>query len=233
MLSSLLAPKSKIPDEIEGLKVRQHARARHLALRVDTKTGEIVVVWPKRTSEKAVRRFIGASQAWIEKHRHRTPETKPFSNGVKVDFCGVEYILQHRPGRGLTRFEAGNLIVHGSAPHISRRVTDFLKAEALRVLTDLTREKSATLGLGPVTVRVRDPRSRWGSCGNDSGIMYSWRLVMAPPEVMDYVVAHEVAHRVHMNHGKKFWMLCAGMTKDAEGARRWLRQHGRSLMAYA
>jgi predicted metal-dependent hydrolase len=213
MLSALLPPKNKIPEEIEGLRVRQHPRARRLALRVDTKTGEVVLVWPKRTSEKSVRRFIAESQAWIEKHRRQAPQKKPFVHLSKVNFCGTEYTIHHQTSRGLTRFEGENLIVHGDEAHISRRVGDFLKAEALRVLTEITHKKSDFLGLKPVTVRVRDPRSRWGSCGNDSGIMYSWRLVMAPPEVMDYVVAHEVAHRVHMNHGRKFWQLCSDMTE--------------------
>lgn len=225
-------PKNKIPDEIEGLRVRQHARAKRLALRVDSKTGEVVVVWPKRTSEQSVRRFIGESRNWIERQRRIQLQKKPTTELEKINFCGKEYTVCHVVGRGLTRFEDRSLIVQGDAAHMPRRIRDFLKKEALRVLTEATQEKSELIGLGPVKVTVKDPKSRWGSCGTNGTIMYSWRLVMAPPEVMDYVVAHEVAHRVHMNHGRKFWDLCNDMTEDAAAGRKWLRQQGRSLMAY-
>ena len=77
-----------------------------------------------------------------------------------------------------------------------------------------------------------DPKTRWGSCAPDGSMMFSWRLILAPPDVLDYVVAHEVAHRIHMNHSPKFWALCASLTADAGEAKRWLKKNGHALMAY-
>jgi predicted metal-dependent hydrolase len=141
--------------------------------------------------------------------------------------------IVHREGRGLTHIEDACLIVHGQPEHIHRRVKDFLKEEARRVLQEATLHKLAQLGLEPVAdVRVIDPKTRWGSCSRDGRIMYSWRLVLAPPEILDYLVAHEVAHRVHLNHSRKFWAVCASLTPDAAASRRWLRRHGNELMAF-
>ena len=109
---------------------------------------------------------------------------------------------------------------------------DFLKAEALDRLTALTDQKAAALKLPLKSIRILDPKTRWGSCGPDGRIMYSWRILFAPVEVMDYLVAHEVAHRVHLNHSRRFWAVCASLTENAGQSRRWLRKQGRNLLRY-
>lgn len=220
------------PADIHGVRVVPNNRARRLALRVDAKLGDVVLTWPKRTSLRAAEKFVRENMDWVLRHRAKITPLRSFSDGVRVVLAGIEYTIVHLPGRGVTRMEEDKIIVHGDAAHLHRRVRDFIKAESLRQLTARSAEKAARLGLNPTSVRVLDPKSRWGSCGPDGKLMYSWRIIFAPPEVMDYLVAHEVAHRVHMNHGPAFWRLCASLTTDAKSARRWLQDHGKSLMVW-
>ncbi|MEZ0262130.1 MAG: M48 family metallopeptidase [Alphaproteobacteria bacterium] len=227
--------KTVIPADLGGVRVKPAPRARRLSLRVDVRMGDVVLCWPLKSrisAEKALR-FIAENQGWIDIQRNRAIQRKPFGAGDIVPVAGVDHVIEHRLGRGVTRLEQGRLIVHGRPEHMSRRVRDFLKEEAERVLQELSNEKATQIDLPPVAVRILDPKSRWGSCGPDGKIMYSWRLLLAPYEVMDYVVAHEVAHRVHMNHSKRFWTLCAELSEgDYRACRRWLRSHARLLQSY-
>lgn len=224
------ARKTPIPDIIDGVPVRANARARRMALRVDNKTGDVVLVWPKRASEKSARRFIEENRQWIARQRAEIVPARNVQPGDKISVGGREYLLVHRAGRGLSHFDGDQLVICGDVAHFPRRLRDFLKREALAALKDLSDRKAAALNLLPTEVRILDPKSRWGSCGPDGRLMYSWRLILAPYDVMDYVVAHEVAHRVHFNHSRKFWTLCASLTSNAAASRRWLRSEGRQLM---
>lgn len=201
-----------------------------MSLRVEARTGEVVLVWPPRGSEKSALRFVSQNRDWIDRKRREGTQPPQISPGMTLDILGCPYVVTHAKGRGVTRIEDGKIIVRGDPAHLKRRLKDFLKAEAEKILSLRTREKTENLGLKPRPVRIRDPETRWGSCGADGRIMFSWRLILAPEAVMDYVVAHEVAHRVHMNHGRKFWMLCAALTNDAAASRRWLKVNGQRLL---
>jgi predicted metal-dependent hydrolase len=223
-----------IPADIGGLRVRPSARARRMSLRVEAKTGHILFIWPLKgrvTMDKALR-FIEKSRDWIERQQKQAVAPKSFSNGAAISIEGRDVTIRHATGRGLTRLEDDVLVVHGAPEHLPRRVKDFLKKRAAETLARLTAEKAQSLGLKARPVRIRDPKSRWGSCGPDGDIMYSWRLLLAPYDVMDYVVAHEVAHRLHMNHSKNFWRVCLSLAPKGAAARRWLRAHGRELLSY-
>jgi len=230
---SLTAPKGTIPLDLGGLPVRPSPRARRMGLRVEARTGDVVFTWPLkgRISVERALKFIEENRGWIERQQSRKTPAQPFAPGTVLTVAGVPVTIHPAGGRGLTRIEGNVLLVHGQPEHVSRRVKDFLKKEALATLQRLTDEKSVSLKLKPLAIRILDPRSRWGSCGPDGRIMYSWRLILAPVQVMDYVVAHEVAHRIHLNHSRRFWALCASLTADASGSRHWLRQQGRLLMA--
>lgn len=224
--------KAPPPADIDGVRVVPNSRAKRLSLRVDARAGDVVLTWPRRASLAAAQKFVRENRGWIDRHRLNIQPVRAFAAEDVLSIGGQPYTITHQPGRGVTRLENGLLLVHGDAAHLHRRVRDFLKAEALRQLTALSHEKSASLGLKPSSVRVLDPKSRWGSCGSDGKLMYSWRLILAPYDVMDYLAAHEVAHRVHMNHGPAFWRLCASLTPNAKSSRRWLADHGKTLMAW-
>jgi predicted metal-dependent hydrolase len=225
-------PPIDAPAEIAGIRVKTHARARRLCLRVDMKKGDIVLTWPRGASERSALRFIEEHRDWIEKRRRETPAPRHFAEGHALSVCGRDVMIVRKPGRGVTALSAGELTVHARPEHLHRRVKDFLKETARAVLEEAAVQKQETLGLKPKPIRVADPKSRWGSCAPDGRMMFSWRLILAPPEVLDYVVAHEVAHRIHMNHSRKFWTLCAELADDSTAARRWLKKHGADIMAY-
>ena len=123
--------------------------------------------------------------------------------------------------------------VSGLSEHAPRRLLDFLKREARRVLDTRVTEFSTRIGVQPKRITVRDTASRWGSCSTTRAISFSWRLILAPPFVLDYVVAHEVAHLKHMNHGARFWNLVRELVPDVEKPQAWLNKNGPLLHRYA
>ena len=224
-----------IPAEIDGVRVKYNARAKRLSLRVDLHENDVILVWPKRGTLKAATKFVADSRDWIDSHREKIKKTLESAErlrpGGRVMVNGVDYTLEHRAGRGLTRVEGDRIVVFGGAAHFNRRLEDFLKAEALKLLQTKTDALARQLNLRPRPVRVLDPKTRWGSCHPDGHIMYSWRIIMAPPAVIDYLVAHETAHRIHADHSKAFWRLCYILCTGGPAARRWLKQDGQKLMA--
>lgn len=123
------------------------------------------------------------------------------------------------------------LLVGGDEGHFSRRVVDFLKRLARRELEAAVRRHAETVGLHPKSISIKDTTSRWGSCTHDRRLAFSWRIVMAPPDVLDYLAAHEVAHFAEMNHGPKFWALCERLCPHTEAGKAWLKRHGSGLHA--
>ncbi len=138
--------------------------------------------------------------------------------------------MRHEPGRRVARIEDGALVVGGDAAGLARRVERLLRAEALRRIAARVAVHAAALGVRPAAVRLKDTRTRWGSCAPDRTLSFTWRLVMAPDWVLDYVVAHEVAHLREMNHGPRFWALCESRTPHRAAATAWLKRHGPGLL---
>jgi predicted metal-dependent hydrolase len=227
-------PRQVIPLDVGGVRVKPSSRARRISLRVDAQQGDVVFCWPlkSRVSLEKALSFVERHRPWIEDQRRNAVLNIPFVPGAVLPVAGRNCTIEHAPGRGLTRIEGDRIVVHGGAEYLPRRVRDFLKSEAYRHFKELSDQKAALLNLPPVSIRILDPKTRWGSCGPDGRLMYSWRVLLAPPEVMDYLVAHEVAHRVHLNHSRRFWALCASLTGNAAQSRRWLRKQGRSLLRY-
>jgi predicted metal-dependent hydrolase len=124
------------------------------------------------------------------------------------------------------------LCVAGEAPHVPRRVRDYLKREARKELERASRAAAAALGVAVKRISIRDQTSRWGSCSTTGVLSYSWRLIMAPPFVLDYLAAHEAAHLVEMNHSRRFWRLVEGIYPDVRRAKAWLDAHGGDLHRY-
>jgi predicted metal-dependent hydrolase len=123
------------------------------------------------------------------------------------------------------------LIVHGDRAHLPRRIADFLKREARRDIEPLVAKHAAAAGRKAKAIRYKDTTSRWGSCSSDGNLSFSWRIMMAPPAVIDYLVAHEVAHLKEMNHGPKFWKLCRTLCPRTDEAKAWLKRNGSALHA--
>lgn len=212
---------------------RVHPRARRVSLKVDAAAGRIELVMPPRASFKAARAFAEAQEGWIRARLAALPAHVPFADGTVIPFRGADLTIRHRPeARGVAWIEGAELLVAGTAPHVTRRVRDFLVTEARRALGDKARVLAERVGRKIARVTIRDTRTRWGSCSPDGRLAFSWRLIMTPPDVIDYIVAHEVAHLVHLHHGPKFWRLVEELMPGARQWRRWLARHGNGLLRY-
>ena len=224
--------------EVYAVRLRRHAQARRYTLRIQPASREVVLTMPPRGTFRDARAFAQKHGAWIAARLHRLPQPAPFADGAPVPLRGVTHRIAHRPHqRGTVWVDtaaAGEplLCVAGAAPHVARRVADFLKREARRDLEAASRAAAAQAGVTFKRVSLRDPSSRWGSCSTTGVLSYSWRLILAPPFVLDYLAAHEVAHLVEMNHSRRFWRVVERLCPDAGRAKAWLDAHGGDLHRY-
>lgn len=228
-----------LPDslEIEGqrvaLKATRNPRARRVILRLDAASGTALLTLPPGFSNRDALAFLQRNKGWLAQRLQKLPEAIPFQDGAVLPILGEPHRILHEPGarRGLWR-EEGHLHVSGRAEHLPRRVRDYLKAEAKQELSVRSHDKAAAIGQRVTRVTLRDTKSRWGSCSHQGALSYSWRLILAPESVLDYVAAHEVAHLVHMDHSPSFWRLVADLHPDPDSARAWLKRDGSALWRY-
>ncbi|MBO9621941.1 MAG: M48 family metallopeptidase [Sphingomonas sp.] len=211
--------------------VVRNARARRIRLSVDPRDGRVRLTLPPRASLKKALAWASEQQGWIEAQRARIPETQPFAAGERIPFAGGEIVIAwDAKGPRTPRLEGEKLVCGGPPDMLARRVERWLRAEALRLLSAETEEYAARAGVSVSRVSIGDPRGRWGSCASSGAIRYSWRLVLAPAHVRRATVAHEVAHRIHMNHSPAFHRLVALLYEaDPTPAREWLRRNGAAL----
>jgi hypothetical protein len=210
---------------------RRSLRARRVSLRIDPTGGAVVVTLPSRATRKAGMALLMGHADWVADRLAALPELISFTDGAIIPIGGVAHCIHHAPtARGAAFLLDQQLHVTGAAEFLSRRVRDFLRQEARRRLGALVAAKSGLLGITPKRVTIKDTTSRWGSCAPDKSLALSWRLVMTPPFVQDYVVAHEVAHLRHMNHGPKFWAQVDALTPHTKAAIPWLRAEGARLL---
>jgi predicted metal-dependent hydrolase len=220
------------------VQLRRHRQARRYTLRIDAATREVILTIPPRGSLKEARDFAQKHGAWIAARLKRLPEAAPFAHGIEVPLRGVSHRIVHRRGqRGTVWTETDDrgdklLCVAGEPPHLDRRIADFLKREARRDLEAASRRHAQALGVAVRRVSVRDQSSRWGSCSNTGVLSFSWRLILAPSYVLDYLAAHEVAHLVELNHSARFWRLVTKLYPGYERAKAWLDAHGTDLHRY-
>jgi predicted metal-dependent hydrolase len=223
--------------EVYLVRVRRHRQARRYTLRINAATREVVLTMPTRGSLSQARDFAEKHGGWIAARLRRLPEAAPFAHGAMLPLRGVEHRIEHRRhARGTVWVEESKevrlLCVAGEAPHVGRRVRDYLKREAKRDLEAASRQAAQALGVRHARVSVRDQASRWGSCSTTGVLSYSWRLILAPPYVLEYLAAHEVAHLVEMNHSRRFWRLVERICPDMGRAKAWLDAHGAGLHRY-
>lgn len=219
---------------MSDLDVVRHPRARGYRLSVDPRTGRARLTLPKRGRLADALAWAETKRGWIAEQRARLPQPRPFVPGAELPFDDGTLTLLWEPAAPRTPMRDGAALrCGGPRDGFERRVTQWLRKEALRCLRDETAEYAARAGVSVTQVAVGDPRGRWGSCSSSGAIRYSWRLILAPRFVRRATVAHEVAHRVHMNHGPQFHALVARLFEgDPHAARAWLRTHGAALHWY-
>lgn len=200
-------------------------------MQIDAQAGEVVVTLPVRSGRRAGLALLEDHAAWVAERLAALPRPVCFTAGVSVPIAGEPYFIHHCPGtRGGAWIAEGEILVAGDLAFLPRRVADLLRAEARRRLSALVASKAASAEVTCRRLVFKDMRTRWGSCAPNGSIALSWRLVMAPAFVQDYVTAHEVAHLRHLNHGPRFWALVAALTPHAARAKAWLAEQGATLL---
>jgi predicted metal-dependent hydrolase len=239
-------PKPVVPlermHEVGGrslpLRITQNPRARRLTLRIEPSGRALRVTVPPGVPLREVDRFLQRHSGWLEVRLARYPEKPGVRPGVTLPLRGVPHLIRHEPerrGSVAVGEEDGRpvIVVHGDIRHLPRRLSDFLKREAKRDIEALVAKHTRQVGRKAKTIRFKDTTSRWGSCTADGSLSFSWRIMMAPPAVIDYLVAHEVAHLAEMNHGPRFWALCERLCPETERCKAWLKKNGPALQAIA
>jgi len=213
------------------LILRRSARARRISLRISQLDGRVTLTLPKRLAEREAMDFARSKEDWIRKHLDARGDDVVVGIGSELPLGGRVYPVLAGTGQRVQITDDG-IFVPGPAERAGKRLCAHLKEVARDRLAAASDDYATLLGRSYARISLRDTRSRWGSCTSDGGLMYSWRLIMAPPEVLDYVVAHEVAHLAEMNHSPAFWAGVARIYGDYGPPRRWLRAHGGTLHRY-
>lgn len=220
--------------ETYRIALRRVATSRRYTLRVRAASRDVLLTMPARGTLKAAREFAERHAAWIGVRLSRLPKPVAFQPGEVAPLRGVDHAIVHRAGaRGVVWTETGAegplICVAGEAAHVARRVADYLKREARRDLEAAVKRHAAALDVKPGRLSLRDTTSRWGSCSSKGALNFSWRLILSPPYVLDYLAAHEVAHMRHMNHSPMFWAATRRLFPETDRAEAWLKAHGSSL----
>lgn len=220
------------------LRIKINPRARRLILRIDKASGDVVVVCPSAQGLGQAHHFAQAQRSWIAAQLKRLPAQIPFADGAQIPFQGQVHTLRFTgtaPRRVTIVNDGGNgpeIHAGGPADRAPARLLAWLKDRASDRLHKRAAAHSAALGLPPPPVTVRDTTSRWGSCAVSGRLSFCWRLILAPPYVLDYVAAHECGHLKHMDHSATYWALVDTLTPRRQQAEDWLRDHGPGLYRY-
>ena len=214
--------------------VSTHARARRISLRLARASDAVLVTVPRGVPLGNGLDFARTKTGWIEQRLAARPDPRPFRHGARIPLRGQEHLIFHVPGhRGAVwaegEGEAARICVTGAQEHLPRRLTDWLKQQARKDLLKACSRYAALMELPFRRLTVRDQKSRWGSCSASGNLSFSWRLIMAPPHVLDYLAAHEISHLRHMDHSPRFWAQVRAHCEHVDEAEKWLGAHGSSL----
>jgi predicted metal-dependent hydrolase len=215
-----------------ALVLKPSTRAKRLSLRVSRLDGRVTLSLPRGASRRHALAFAKEKAGWIRRQLAERPDTARPMPGLTLPFRGAEVPIVGHAARSV-RFTGDAIAVPARDPdRTPARLAAFLKAHARDALAEASARHAAALGRPHGRITLRDTRSRWGSCSPAGDLMYSWRLIMAPPEVLDYVAAHEVAHLAEMNHSPAFWAQVARLYPGYQVQRRWLHENAPALHRY-
>lgn len=229
-----------LPGLDKPVQIRRSPRARRFALKVDEAKRAAILTLPASASIDEALSFANRHIAWLQKRLTAIPSSVPFADGAIFPLRGLDHQIRtvgRKRSCGVVWTDADDVeqplvCVAGDARHASRRLVDWLKSEARKDVTARVNWHAGQLELNPKKITVRDQTTRWGSCSSSGSLSFSWRLILAPHFVLDYVAAHEVAHLEEMNHGPAFWQLVYKTMPRTDEARLWLKRHGTALHRY-
>ena len=210
--------------------LRRSPQAKRLSLRISSLDGRITITGPNFVPETTFQEFLDSKADWILAN-HKQIECVTVDDGATVPVFGKPHVIGIANIRKIS-LEDDQILIPQCNSSIGAQVKGLLKSLARDHLAQASDHYAQRIGYKYQGLRLRDTRSRWGSCSSDGYLMYSWRLIMAPSSVLNYVAAHEVAHLVEMNHSKYFWSVVHNICGDYAGSRDWLRTHGNQLHRY-
>lgn len=226
-----MAEAIRIGEPAIEIRLRRNTRARRMVLRVSQAGSDPTLTLPPGVPLAKAQAFLRDHEGWLRRHLAERPTGAPVRAGSVLPFGDGTLTVAAVPGRSVRR--SGDVLgVPGAADGQGVRAAAWLREEARRACVTAVDRYAAALGLRPGRISLRDPRSRWGSCTSAGDLMFSWRLVMAPAAVLDYVVAHEVAHLVELNHSPQFWAVVRRLRPDFQTSRDWLRRNGAALHTF-
>jgi hypothetical protein len=223
-------------DRTARLTARVNRKARRFILRVDSVEERVIVTAPSKRALPEALKFAASRADWIRRQLDTGETARPFVPGGFCPLRGIFHrIVLDGPARAPVRRIEGPtplLMVGGEPAHLNRRLVDWLKAEARRDLVGRVAIHAAALERRVTRLSVRDQTSRWGSCSAAGALSFSWRLILAPPDMLDSVAAHECAHLVHLDHSPRFWRTLESLGVDIEASRAWFAEHGPALRGW-
>lgn len=240
-----IAPKKKAPSQrtvdvagrIVPIAITENVRATRITLRIEPGGKALKLTIPQGLHHREVDDFLERHQGWLQTRLAKFGTNSTLRDGGSIDIRGVSHRIEHTGGlRGVTQTAIsaeGHAIlrVSGLPEHTGRRISTYLKKEARADLERLVAIHARSVEKPVRSISMKDTRSRWGSCSYEGNLSFSWRIVMAPENVIDYLAAHEVAHLREMNHGPKFWALCKSLCPHMDESKAWLKRHGSQLHA--
>lgn len=223
-----MAEAIRIGDPAIEIRLRRNVRARRMVLRLAQAGSGPTLTLPPGVSIGKARAFLDDHEGWLRQRMADRPPMAPVGAGTVLPFGDGTLTIEAGGGRAMLH-RPGVLGVPGPAAGQTARVGAWLREEARRACVAAVDRHAGVLGTKPGRISLRDPRARWGSCTANGDLMFSWRLVMAPSAVLDYVVAHEVAHLAEFNHSRRFWAVVERLCPGFAASRDWLRRNGPEL----
>ena len=213
------------------LVIKTSKQAKRISVRINPSKNSITLTLPKRASVEKGLQFLASKEGWLRANLVKHEIIK-LEHGVKIPVLGKEYLINNLQGRGVTRIAGEEIIVYGMAQFTSRRVKEFLQ----KIISIECQEKAhlmaEKIGKEVKSVKINSANSRWGSCTTKGVLTFNWLLIFAPPEILDYIIAHEVAHLREMNHSDKFWRVVKQLYPEMDMAKKWLKVNGHKLHNY-
>ena len=212
--------------------IRKHSTSRRMVIRYQPLQHHVSLTLPRYVSIRQGLHFIEEKRAWLVKQITENAKTIPLEHGQTIPILGNDYTLLYVGGRGVVTLDEKNILIPGDETFLKRRLLEWLKRQLRAEITHLAEAKAKQIKKPLGKISLRDTSSRWGSCSHDGNLSFSWRLVFAPYAVLDYVVAHEVAHIKHHDHSPAFWAAVELLCPEYDKYRNWLKTHGAVLYSY-
>ena len=210
--------------------IKFNSQAKQVILRVDPKNEIARITLPPLTSKSEGLSFARERVGWLVEQLTSLPPKKHLTSGYILPIMDRNLQIRHRPDLKVgVQLIGTELIVSGKPEHLERRVIDWLKKYAKEIISSKANEMARQLERRINRISIRDTKSRWGSCSAHGNLAFCWRLIMTPEAVLNYVVAHEVSHLVHMNHSQEFWDLVNTFNVNTKKSRTWLKRYGTAL----